>query len=67
MYHNTIIVNVGFSFVFFSIFTDVSYRKNGLAVIHPTYIKACIVAEDMMDVAIGDYIVYPENLQQCKL
>lgn len=46
-----------------SIFEDASYQKHGLAVIHSKYINACIIAEDMMDVALGDYILYPASIQ----
>lgn len=46
-----------------SIFEGASYQKHGLAVIHSKYINACIIAENMMDVALGDYILYPASIQ----
>ncbi|GAB1605025.1 hypothetical protein Ahia01_000784300 [Argonauta hians] len=47
-----------------SIFSSSMYLIDSVAVIHPTYIHACTLAEDMKKVALGHYILYPKGFKE---
>ncbi|XP_052829157.1 telomere repeats-binding bouquet formation protein 2-like isoform X1 [Octopus bimaculoides] len=44
------------------IFSSSIYEK--VAIVHASYIHACILAEDIMKIPLGCYILYPKAFQE---
>ncbi|CAI9733628.1 Hypothetical predicted protein [Octopus vulgaris] len=46
------------------IFSSSIYQGDSVAIVHASYIHACILAEDIMKIPLGRYILYPKAFQE---